>query len=409
MASICFSGQTYCGSLKLNNIPKINQVDPIPEAARSDIENLLSTGDLFRYTNHNSAVFTLEQNFANKIGAPYALAVSSCSAALFLALKTLSLPANAKVLIPAFTFGAVPSAVVHANCIPVLCECGTDYRIDLDDFLIKLQLVDAVLISHMRGHTSDMDKILSQCEKLGVPVIEDAAHSLGTTWRGKNIGTFGRLGCFSFQSYKLLNSGEGGMLITDDPDCFAKAVVMSGAYEHNWEKHHGERHFFEKWQNQLPLYNMRLNNLSALIVDSQIPYLDERIENGRRNHDIAAKILSHSEWIHVPEKFEHEARAPDSIQFNLVGLTPLEVSQFCDLINRMGVALQVFGNSKDNARAFWNWDFLPERYSLPKTREMLMNACDVRLPARLNADDCKNIAEMILEALSQIKNNIAAE
>ena len=216
----------------------------------------------------------MEQNFANKIGAPYALAVSSCSAALFLALKTLSLPANAKVLIPAFTFGAVPSAVVHANCIPVLCECGTDYRIDLDDFLIKIQLVDAVLISHMRGHTSDMDKILSQCEKLGVPVIEDAAHSLGTTWRGKNIGTFGRLGCFSFQSYKLLNSGEGGMLITDDPDCFAKAVVMSGAYEHNWEKHHGERHFFEKWQNQLPLYNMRLNNLSALIVDSQIPYLD---------------------------------------------------------------------------------------------------------------------------------------
>ena len=125
----------------------------------------------------------------------------------------------------------------------LLCECGTDYRIDLDDFLVKLQLVDAVLISHMRGHTSDMDKILSHCEKLGVPVIEDAAHSLGTTWRGKNIGTFGRLGCFSFQSYKLLNSGEGGMLITDDPDCFAKAVVMSGAYEHNWKKHHGERQF----------------------------------------------------------------------------------------------------------------------------------------------------------------------
>ena len=398
-----------CGSLKLGNIPKINQADPIPEAARSDIENLLSTGDLFRYTNDNSAVFKLEQNFANKIGARYALAVSSCSAALFLALKTLDLPANSKVLIPAFTFGAVPSAVVHANCIPVLCECGTDYRIDLDDFLVKLQLVDAVLISHMRGHTSDMDKILSHCEKLGVPVIEDAAHSLGTTWRGKNIGTFGRLGCFSFQSYKLLNSGEGGMLITDDPDCFAKAVVMSGAYEHNWEKHHGERHFFEKWQNQLPLYNMRLNNLSALIVDSQIPYLDERIENGRRNHDIAAKKLSHSEWIHVPEKFKHEARAPDSIQFNLVGLTPLEVSQFCDLINRMGVALQVFGNSKDNARAFWNWDFLPERFNLPKTRGMLMNACDVRLPARLNVDDCNSIAEMILEALMQVESNMAAE
>ena len=394
--------------LNLSNIPNINQADPIPESARLDIEELLLTGDLFRYTNEQSAVLDLEQNFAKKIGSSYALAVSSCSAALFLALKTLNLRQEARVLIPAFTFGAVPSAVVHANCIPVLCECGKDYRIDLDDFLSKLESVDAVLISHMRGHTSDMDKILLHCERLELPVIEDAAHSLGTTWRGKNIGTFGQLGCFSFQSYKLLNSGEGGMLVTNDPDYFAKAVVMSGAYEHNWKKHQGEREFFEKWQNQLPLYNMRLNNLSASIVNAQLPYLDQRVENGRRNHDIAAEKLSVSKWIHMPEKFEQEARAPDSIQFNLVGLTPPEVNQFCDLINRMGIKLQVFGHSKDNARAFWNWDFLPEKYNLPKTREMLKNACDLRLPARLNVDDCQNIAELILEALRQIKNDVAA-
>ena len=334
--------------------------------------------------------------------------MSSCSAALFLALKTLNLRNEAKVLIPAFTFGAVPSAVVHANCIPVLCECGTDYRIDLDDFLSKLDSVDAVLISHMRGHTSNMDKILSHCERLELPVIEDAAHSLGTTWKGKNIGTFGQLGCFSFQSYKLLNSGEGGMLVTNDPDYFAKAVVMSGAYEHNWQKHQGEREFFEKWQNQLPLYNMRLNNLSASIVNAQLPYLDQRVENGRRNHDLTAAMLSVSEWIHVPESFEQETRAPDSIQFNLVGLTPAEVCQFCDLINKMGIKVQVFGHSKDNARAFWNWDFLPVKYNLPKTREMLANACDVRLPARLSLDDCQKIAELILEALRQIKNEVAA-
>ena len=268
--------------------------------------------------------------------------------------------------------------------------------------------MDAVLISHMRGHTSNMDKILSHCERLELPVIEDAAHSLGTTWRGKNIGTFGQLGCFSFQSYKLLNSGEGGMLVTNDPDYFAKAVVMSGAYEHNWQKHQGDREFFEKWQNQLPLYNMRLNNLSASIVNAQLPYLDQRVENGRRNHDLTAAKLSSSEWIHVPERFEQEARAPDSIQFNLVGLTPPEICQFCDLINTMGIKLQVFGQSKDNARAFWNWDFLPVKYNLPKTRKMLRNACDVRLPARLSLDDCQKIAELILEALRQIKNEVAA-
>ena len=392
----------------MNNIPNTNQADPIPESARLEVDELLSTGDLFRYTNDQSAVSNLEQNFAVKIGSSYALAVSSCSAALFLALKALNLGEKARVLIPAFTFGAVPSAVVHANCIPVLCECGMDYRIDIDDFLSKLESVDVALISHMRGHTSDMDKILFHCDRLEIPVIEDAAHSLGTTWKGKHIGTLGQLGCFSFQSYKLLNSGEGGMLVTNDPDAFAKAVVMSGAYEHNWKKHQGEQEYFEKWQNQLPLYNMRLNNLSASIVNAQLPYLDDRVENGRRNHDITAALLSSSEWIHVPEKFEQEARAPDSIQFNLVGLTPPEVSQFSDVINTMGVKLQVFGLSKNNARAFWNWDFLPEKYNLPKTRKMLRNACDVRLPARLNLDDCQNIAKLILEALRQIKNDVAA-
>ena len=153
---------------------------------------------------------------------------------------------------------------------------------------------------------------------------------------------------------------------------------------------------------------MRLNNLSASIVNAQLPYLDQRVENGRRNHDLTAAMLSVSESIHVPERFEQETRAPDSIQFNLVGLTPAEVCQFCDLINKMGIKVQVFGHSKDNARAFWNWDFLPVKYNLPKTREMLENACDVRLPARLNLDDCQKIAELILEALRQIKNEVAA-
>ena len=115
-----------------------------------------------------------------------------------------------------------------------------------------------------------------------------------------------------------------------------------------------------------------------------------------------------SDNVDTPEKFEQEARAPDSIQFNLIGLTPPEVIQFSDIINTMGIKLQIFGLSKDNARAYWNWDFLPEKYNLPKTREMLRNACDVRLPARLSLNDCKNIAEMILEALRQVKNDVAA-
>ena len=176
--------------------PNVYDAEPIPEAARAEIDRLLLSGDLFRYTAPADApVALLEKEFAELLGSRYALAVSSCSAALFLSLKALDLPKGAKVLIPAFTFAAVPSSVVHAECEPVLVEVGDNYRVDTADFAAKLPQAQAVMISHMRGHTSDMDAIMALCDAAGVPVIEDAAHSLGTVWGGRNIGTRGRSSC----------------------------------------------------------------------------------------------------------------------------------------------------------------------------------------------------------------------
>jgi len=178
--------------------PNVHDAEPIPAAAREAIDALMQSGDLFRYTAPQDApVALLEAEFATLLGSKYALAVSSCSAALFLSLKALGLPRDARVLIPGFTFAAVPSSVIHADCIPVLCEVGENYRIDMADFAAKLDGVQAVIISHMRGHTSDMDAIMALCDARDIPVIEDAAHSLGTTWHGRNIGTIGKVGCFS--------------------------------------------------------------------------------------------------------------------------------------------------------------------------------------------------------------------
>lgn len=385
--------------------PNVYDAEPIPEAARAEVERLLSSGDLFRYTSDNAPVSLLEADFAEMMGVRYALAVSSCSAALFLSLKALDLPHGARVLIPAFTFAAVPSAIVHADCVPVLAEVGEDYRIDMDDFAAKLDdTIDAVLISHMRGHTSDMDAILALAEAKGVPVIEDAAHSLGTLWHGRKIGTLGRVGCFSFQSYKLVNSGEGGIMVTDDPEIAARAIVMSGAYEHNWKKHPGMQNSFHHWQNKLPLYNMRMNNLAAVIVRSQLPEVDRRVRDGRAGHDHVAAQLNACRWLSVPPALVPEERAPDSIQFNLVGFdNDDEARAFQAAAKARGVSVQVFGLSQDNARAFWNWQFLGEAPDLPKTRKMLMRACDVRLPARLTRDELDFIAAALVAAAEEVK------
>ena len=386
--------------------PDVHAAEPIPEAAAAEIARLLGSGDLFRYTAPEGApVARLEAEFADFLGTRHALAVSSCSAALFLALKALDLPRGAQVLIPAFTFAAVPSAVLHADCVPVLVEVGTDFRIDLADFEARLDDgIAAVLISHMRGHTSDMDAIMAMCDARGLPVIEDAAHSLGTLWNGRRIGTIGRIGCFSFQSYKMVNAGEGGMLVTDDPEIAARAVIMSGAYEHNWKKHAGLQNSYLHWQNRLPLYNMRMQNLSAAVIRPQIPLIAARVAAGRAGHDRVAARLNGSRWITVPKALPAEVRAPDSLQFNLVGFDrDDEVRAFIATTARRGVNVQVFGLSEDNARAFWNWQFLGPQPDLPKTRAMLMRACDIRLPARLTEGEQDFIAEAILDAAEAVR------
>lgn len=379
--------------------------EAIPDAALVAIEAMLGSGDLFRYTAAKDApVALLEAEFAALLGAKYALAVASCSAALFLSLKALDLPRGARVLIPAFTFAAVPSAVVHADCLPVLVEVGSNYRVDMADFAAKLDdSIAAVLISHMRGHTSDMDAIMALCDARGIPVIEDAAHSLGTTWKGQNIGTIGKIGCFSFQSYKLVNAGEGGILITDDPELAARCIIMSGAYEENWKKHPGLQNSFGHWQNRLPLYNMRMANLSAAVIRPQLPEIAGRVTKGRANHDHVADALNTCAWLDVPPPLPGEARAPDSIQFNLVGdWSDDQARAFQAGARTRGVAVQIFGLSEGNARAFWNWQFLGDMPDQPLTRAMLMRACDVRLPTRLSQSDLDFIAGALVQAATDV-------
>lgn len=398
-------------------VPNVHEAEPIPEAARAAIEALMQSGDLFRYTAPQDApVALLESEFAQLLGSKYALAVSSCSAALFLSLKALDLPRDARVLIPGFTFAAVPSSVVHADCVPVLCEVNDNYRIDMADFETKLDDMQAVIISHMRGHTSDMDAIMALCQARNIPVIEDAAHSLGTTWHGRNIGTLGAIGCFSFQSYKMINAGEGGILVTDDADLVARAVIMSGAYEHNWKKHKpapGDNtddlaQAFGKWQNQLPLYNLRMSNLSAAVIRPQLPELARRVRDGLENHDYVADQLNQSPYITVPAPLAPEQRAPDSIQFNLVGMSSEDIARFAATSEAKGVKVQIFGLSEDNARAFWNWQFMKDVPELPQTRAMLMQACDVRLPVRLSKDELDVIAGVLLSAMEETMGAAAA-
>ncbi|MEL6991714.1 MAG: DegT/DnrJ/EryC1/StrS family aminotransferase, partial [Pseudomonadota bacterium] len=156
-------------------------------------------------------------------------------------------------------------------------------------------------------------------------------------------------------------------------------------------------------------YNLRMSNLSAAIIRPQIDHIDRRVHDGRQNHDYVAAALNASPWMEVPDKLDPEARAPDSIQFNLLGMTDEERKAFASAAAARGVKVQIFGLSRDNARAFWNWQFLPgDTPDLPATRAMLMRACDVRLPARLTQAELDVIIDALVMAAEDVKGQARA-
>ncbi|MDP2789025.1 MAG: aminotransferase class I/II-fold pyridoxal phosphate-dependent enzyme [bacterium] len=387
-------------------ITDFHQPDPIPKEVFAKVNKILKSANLFRYIGDkpdNSETALLEKDFAEYLGVKYVLALNSCSSAMFLSLICCGVKPGDKVLVPAFTFTAVPSAIVHAGAIPVLVECNERYCINVEDLKKKISPeTKTLLLSHMRGHTSDMDSIIKLCKENNITLIEDSAHSLGVLWNGKPVGTYGKAGCYSFQTYKIINAGEGGILVTNDDEVIVKAIYLSGAYEKMYEKHFVKSSFFEKYQNTLPAFNLRMDNISAAIIRPQIKEIDKKVVIYNKNYRYLTGVLSTSKHINIPGIDPRERMAPDSIQFNLKDLNIKQAKIFMDKVREKGISLYVFGVHENNARVFWNWKYLKNIPSLEKTRSMLEFACDMRLPIFFRKSQLDYIANVILATLDEI-------
>jgi hypothetical protein len=192
----------------------LSQSEPIPEAAIEQAVALMRSGRLHRYGEQGAGTpepSLLEQEYAAYVGAKYCVAVSSCGAAMFLALKALGVQPGDQVLTSSFTLAPVPGAIAHAGASAVLVETRDDYTTDLADLERKAASSGArvFLLSHMRGHITDLRAVRDICDRHGIALVEDCAHTMGARWDGQHTGTFGRIGCYSAQTYKHINAGEG--------------------------------------------------------------------------------------------------------------------------------------------------------------------------------------------------------
>ncbi|MGB3147246.1 MAG: DegT/DnrJ/EryC1/StrS aminotransferase family protein, partial [Paracoccaceae bacterium] len=245
------------------------QQESISEEGIAAAIAIMRSGRLHRYNvapGETSETAELEREYANWQGARYCLAVASGGQAMQIALRAAGVVPGAPVLTNGFTLAPVPGAIAAVGGKPVLVEVTGDLVIDLDDMAAKALDSGArhLLLSHMRGHLCDMDRLKQRAAQLHLTVIEDCAHTMGASWNGTKSGSFGLAGCFSTQTYKHINSGEGGLLTSDDAEFMARATILSGSYM-LYERHGAgpDADVYARIRLETPNNSARMDNLRA--------------------------------------------------------------------------------------------------------------------------------------------------
>ena len=376
------------------------QQEPIPDAGIEAALAVMRHGRLHRYNTSAgeiSETARLEQEFAASVGAEYCLAVASGGYAMATALRALGVKPGDKVLSNAFTLAPVPGAIAAVGAIPLYVEVTESLTIDLDDLASKAGQAQVLLLSHMRGHLCDMERLMQICDAAGLRVVEDCAHTMGSAWNGVPSGRFGAIGCYSCQTYKHVNSGEGGFLVTDDAEVAARAVMLSGSYM-LYERHLAAppKEAFDAVKYETPNISGRMDNLRAAILRPQVADLASQCEKWNARYRRLEKGVRGTPGLTVIERPEEETIVGSSIQFLLLDWSAAAVQDVVARCAARGVELKWFGAPEPQAftSRYDSWRYAPTP-AMAQTDRILAGVVDMRVPLTFSLDDCDLIARII--------------
>ena len=379
------------------------QQEPIPAAAIERAVEVMKSGRLHRYNlaeGDANEASQLEREYAEWQGVDYCVACTSGGYAIQLALRACGVEPGERVLANAYTLAPVPGAIHNVGGVPVLVDIDSNYHIDMKDLEAKAKQTGArfLLLSHMRGHIADMDRLTEICDRLDICLIEDCAHTMGASWRNRKSGNFGRAAAFSTQTYKHMNSGEGGFLTTNDPVVAARAVVSSGSYM--LYGRHGAipaEEVFRDVRLHAPNYSGRMDHLRAVLLRAQLPALEDSVARWNVLYDRLAARLAAMEGVVIPARRQEEFYVGSSIQFRAEALTREQVPQLMAACAARGVELKWFGDDEPKAftSRYDSWKYIDDLPHLPGTLAVLEKTLDMRVPLTFDVDDCELIADII--------------
>jgi dTDP-4-amino-4,6-dideoxygalactose transaminase len=384
------------------------QQEPISDEAIAAAVGVMRSGRLHRYNcaqSETAETALLEQEFAAYQGTRYCLACASGGYAMHVALRAFGLKQGEPVVTNAFTLSPVPGAIHSAGGHPIFVESTENLTLDLNDLARKIDSSGArlLLISHMRGHIVDMGALLELLDGRGVTLIEDCAHTMGATWRGRKSGTFGVAACFSTQTYKHLNSGEGGLLTTDDADLMARAIVLSGSYM-LYRRHLAgpPPESYSDIPLDVPNCSGRMDNLRAAILRPQLRALNRNVARWKERYQAIALALAKVDGLRLPVRSPEEGFVGSSIQF-LVATAPFDVfAEFHSRCCVRGVELSWFGAREPAGYTSRHdsWRYLSPQ-QLPQTDAILCRLFDMRIPLTFTTEDCRLIGRIIGDCYAQ--------
>lgn len=253
-----------------------------------------------------------EKRFASYVEAPYAVAVNSATAALHLAFNVLDV-SGAEVITTPMTFVSSNHAILYNGAVPVFADIEQD-TLNIDVHSIERNLCDktrAILVVHYGGHACDMDPILGLARERSIPVIEDAAHACGGTYKGLKLGSIGTIGCFSFHAVKNLATGDGGMIVIRDPELDKKLrrLRWCGIDKDTWNRSEVDQKYSWYYTVQELGFKYHMNDISASIGLVQLEKLDRANSRRREITNYYNEHFANLDWLERPVEKEYTRSA----------------------------------------------------------------------------------------------------
>lgn len=402
------------------NLPMFPGGLEIGEPEEKQVLEVLRRKYLFRYygpQEYPSKVAEFERKFAAKMGSRHCLAVNSCTSALISALVACGVGPGDEVIVNGYTFFASCAAIVAAKAIPVICEIDDSLTMDPDDLEKKItEHTKAVIAVHMRGAPCDMDRITSICRKHNLKLIEDVAQACGGSYKGKMLGTFGDVGCYSFQYHKIITAGEGGACVTDDDRLYERLM----GYHDTAACWRPDRFASERYEGELFCgVNYRMNEISGALMLAQLDRLDGFLQKMRSHKKRIKDQIFDLKGIRFRRLNDEAGDTAICLMFFVED--PEKVKPFAQALAAEGVeASASFDKGIPDWHIYYHWKHViekktptpegcpytcpyykgdaPAHYSenmCPRTTELLSKAVHINIPPQMTEEDCDMIAKGI--------------